>query len=226
MTRFVVGMRMLMIALIAIALVATLTDTSGLVPDSFFDIASFYTFQTNIILAIVLVVLTWHSLRGSTPGRWVEYGRAFSAVNLVVVGILYWSMIFPRGTEDGAQMVWVMIISHIATPVYFAVEYMVVGSREALPLRHWWIIAGYAGVWTVATVARTAQGDYIAYDHLDPAQHSYLTIATTVSWHSVILLAATVVALRVRRFRAIDEPAQGTEPVRARQPARVLTRVR
>jgi hypothetical protein len=223
MTRIVAGMRMLMIALIGAALVVTLTDTSGLVPESYFDLASYYTFQTNIILAFVLVALTWHSLSGSTPGAWLEYARAFSAVNLVVVGVLYWAMIYPRGMEDGPQMVFVMIISHIVTPVYLAVEYMMVGPREPLPMRHWWTIAGYAGVWTVATIARTAQGDYIAYDHLDPAQHSYLSIGTTVAWQSAILLTATVVAMRVRRFRAIDDPAEFAVPVMARQPARVLS---
>jgi hypothetical protein len=209
MAKFVVTMRALMVALIVIALIATLTDTSGLVPDSYFDLASYYTFQTNIVCAAVLTVLLWHSYRGTTPARWLEYGRAFCAVNLVVVAIIYWSTIFPLGTEDGAQMTLVMVISHIATPLYIGVEYMMVGTREPLPLAQWWVIAGYAGVWTAATVARSAQGNYVAYDHLDPAI-GYASVASNVALHSAILLTVTVVAMRIRRYRTMVEPARHT----------------
>lgn len=220
MTRFVVSMRLMVVALILIALVATLTDTSGLVPESYFDLASYYTFQTNIVCALILVILTWYSARHEKAPLWVEYGRAFCAVNLVVLAVIYWAMIFPLGTEDGAQMFWVMVISHIVTPVYLGVEYVLVGDRRPLPLRHWWIIAGYAGVWTVATVIRSEYGSYVAYDHLDPGQRSYLDIASVVALHSALLIALTVTAMRLRRFRSIPEPAHTTELVEARVAAR------
>jgi len=206
MANIVTGMRLVIIGLIAVALAATLTDTSGLVPESMRDIAAYYTFQTNIVCAAVLVALTWHRFRHTNPPVWVEWGRAFSAVNLVVMGLIYWAIIFPLGTEYGPQMLWVMIISHIVTPLYLGVEYMVVGSRQPLPLARWWAIAGYAGVWTVVTVTRSARGDFVPYDHLDPAQRGWSQILWTVALHSALLLVVTIVALRWRRWRSVAEP--------------------
>ncbi|MEX0914146.1 MAG: hypothetical protein WDZ57_04260 [Demequina sp.] len=207
MANVVTGMRVLIIGLIAVALTATLTDTSGLVPDSKADIAAYYTFQTNIVCAAVLVTLTWHRIRHTIPHPWVEWGRAFSAVNLVVMGLIYWAVIFPLGTEHGPQMTWVMVLSHVVTPLYLGVEYLVVGNRSPLPLARWWVVAGYAGLWTVVTVTRSARGDFVPYDHLDPAQREWSQISFDVAFHSALLLLVTVVALRWRRWRIIPEPA-------------------
>ena len=221
MSRFVASMRVLMMVLIVVGLVATLTDTSGLVPDDYSLLLTYYTLQANVASLVVWGALTWHSARRTRPPTWLEYGRAYVAANLVLVAGIYWTTIYPLGTEDGAQMVWVMIISHIATPVFAACDQLFVGPERALPWRRWWLVAGYAPVWTVFALVRGADGGWVPYDYLESSR-GYLSILTTLSLHFAVLVALSLIAMRARAWRTIPHP--GLQEFR-REPRRVDARV-
>ncbi|MBC7298270.1 MAG: hypothetical protein H5T82_05185 [Demequina sp.] len=125
--------------LVLFALALTLTDTSGLVPARVIDLLGYDTLQANVIALAVWVALTFAAARPTSAKvqRALEYARAFAIANLVLVAILYWVMIAPLGLEAGPQLATVMVISHIVTPVYATIDYLVVGPAEPLPMRGW-----------------------------------------------------------------------------------------
>ena len=198
--------RVTVLVLIGVALTVTLTDNSGLVPDSYLELVSYYTFQINIVYVPLLVVLLWHQWRRTPPAPWVEYVRAFVAGNLVIVGLLYWSVVFPLGTQHGWGMTWVMVVSHIVTPLYVAWEFLVVGDKRTMPWRAWWVIALYPVLWTVATVVRSAYDTFRPYEHLDP-HYGWGMVTFSMAWHMAVLSVMTAVVLRLRRWRRIPDPA-------------------
>lgn len=149
-------------ALVLVALGLTLRDTSGLVPERVIDLLGYYTLQANFLALAVWVALAVATVRPASP-RYrlaLEYGRAFITANLVLVAVIYWSTIAPLGLEDGTGLVIVMVISHVITPVFASIDYLVIGARTPLPLKGWlWFFAiptayvatsvarGYAGGW-------------------------------------------------------------------------------
>ncbi|WP_430868213.1 hypothetical protein [Demequina aurantiaca] len=200
MNRAIAIARITMMALIMSALIATLTDTSGRVPSSLAETATYFTFQANLIALIAWGALVFYARRGGPRPRWLEYGRAFTAANLVAIGAIYWIAIAPLGMEDGPQLVYVMIISHCVTPIYAAVEQLLVGPRTPLPWRHLWIIAGYASVWVSIAVVRSLFGVTPVYDYLDPALGG-LAVGTGLLWNFAVLAIAGAGAMRIRRWR-------------------------
>lgn len=197
-----------MMGLIASALVATLTDTSGRVPTSFAEIATYFTFQANVIAMATWGALVFYGIRrqshgGQTP-RWLEYARAFTAANLVTIGAIYWLAIAPLGTQDGPQLIYVMIISHLVTPLYAVVEQLLVGPRDPLPWRHVWWMTSYATVWVSIAVLRSWMGQEAVYDYLDTARGAGV-IVFGLAWNYAILFAASAGAMRIRRWRRWSE---------------------
>lgn len=199
-----------MMGLITSALIATLTDTSGRVPSSFAEIATYFTFQANVIAMSTWGALLFYTLvrqrRGAATSRWLEYGRAFTAANLVTIGGIYWIAIAPLGLEDGPQLIYVMVISHLVTPLYAATEQVLVGRREPLPWRHVWVVTIYATVWVCIAVLRSWLGEPAVYDYLDTARGAG-AIVGALAWNYGILFAASAGAMRIRRWRRWPEPA-------------------
>ena len=196
-------------ALVLVALGLTLTDTSGLVPERVIDLLGYYTLQANVIALAVWVASTFAAMRPTSPriDTALEYGRAFAAANLVLVAVIYWSMIAPLGLQDGPQLVTVMVISHIITPVYASIDYLVVGHKKPLPLRGWWWFFAIPTAWIATAIARAYAGGWIPYDYLDPAR-GMRAIIRTVSWHGVLLAVLTIAALRVRAWRSVPHAWQ------------------
>ncbi len=191
-------------ALILFALGLTLTDTSGLVPDRVIDLLGYYTLQANVIALTVWVALTVASTRPTSAKaqRALEYARAFAVANLVLVAILYWVMIAPLGLESGPQLATVMVISHIVTPIYATIDYLVVGPAEPLPMRGWWWFFAIPTAWLSVAIPRAYAGGWVPYDYLEPAR-GLRAIVGTVSLQGLLLAALAVAALRIRGWRSV-----------------------
>ncbi len=204
-----------MMGLIASALLATLTDTSGRVPSSFLEIATYFTFQANVIAMATWGALVFYAVqrqrRGDASPRWLEYARAFTAANLVAIGAIYWIAIAPLGLQDGPQLIYVMVVSHLVTPLYAAVEHMLVGSRTPLPWRHVWWLTTYATVWVCIAVLRSLLGGTAVYDYLDTAL-GFTAIVTGLAWNYAILFGASMGAMRIRRWRRWSETGTRLTP--------------
>jgi len=193
-------MRLTMMGLIASVLIATLTDTSGRVPTSLTEIATYFTFQANLIALFAWATLVYFAWRGRVRPRWLEYARAFAAANLVTTGGIYWIGIAPLALQDGPQLVYVMIISHIVTPLFAAADQMLVGPRKPLPWRHVWLITSYAIVWVSIAVIRSSFGTPAIYDYLEPARGP-AAVGFGLAWNFAILVTASACAMRIRRWR-------------------------
>jgi len=195
--------RVLSMVLVIAALVATLTDTSGLVPDSLAELATYFTFQANVIALVVWGVVSFYLARRTPMPRWLEYGRAFVAANLVLVGAIYWIAIAPLGLEDGGQLIFVMIASHIVTPLFAIADQTLVGTRSPIPWRHWWVFVAWATIWVNIAIGRSLLDGPVIYDYLDPAL-GLASIVGSLAWNFAVLVACALGAMRIRRWRRYE----------------------
>ena len=205
-------------AIVLFALGLTLADTSGLVPERVIDLLGYYTLQANVFALFARIGSTIAMARPTSArvDRVLEYARAFTAANLLMVAIIYWTTIAPLGLQSGPVLVTVMVISHVLTPIFAAVDYLVVGNRRPLPLRGWWWFFAIPTVWIGVALARIYAGGWIPYEYMDPAR-GIAAIARTISWHGLLLAVLTVAVLRVRTWRSI--PHAWTSPIVAEAPA-------
>ena len=207
-------------AIVLVALGLTLTDTSGLVPERVIDLLGYYTLQANVIALAAWIGSTVAATRPTSArvDRMLEYARAFTAANLVMVAVLYWTMIAPLGLQSGPALVTVMIISHVLTPIFALTDYLVVGDRRPLPLRGWWWFFAIPTAWVATAVARAYAGGWIPYDYLNPAR-GMPAIVRTVSWQGVLLAVLTIAVLRVRTWRSVPPAWRSVARAEAQAPA-------
>lgn len=203
MNRAIGSARLLAMVLVIAALIATLTDTSGLVPGTLAQIATYFTFQANVIALVVWGAVTFYIARQTPMPRWLEYGRTFVAANLVTVGAIYWIAIAPLGLEDGGQLIFVMIASHIVTPVFAIADQTLVGTRSPIPWRHWWVFVAWATIWVNIAIRRSLLDGPVIYDYLDPAL-GMASIAGSLAWNFALLVACALGAMRIRRWRRYE----------------------
>jgi hypothetical protein len=206
----VAALRIIMALLIVGALIATLTDNSGLVPSHYVDLISYYTLQTNVAALVVWTAATLAARGLARPPWWLEFGRAFVAANLVLIACVYWIQVAPLGLEHGPQLVAVMIVSHVITPVYVVLEHVLVGTRSPVPMEALpWLVA-YPVVWSCVAVARVWSGGWVPYEYLEPTR-GLGAVAATVIAQGAVLTAFTWAAMRVRRWRRVPDPAYGKD---------------
>lgn len=202
----VVVARIVVSLLIVGALVATLTDRSGLVPSNMVDLLSYYTLQTNVAALAVWTTATVAARGLTAPPWWLELGRAFVAANLVLIAGVYWLQVAPLGLQDGPQLVAVMIVSHVVTPIYVVLEHLWVGDRAPLPVQALpWLIA-YPALWSIAAVLRAWSGGWVPYEYMQPSR-GIAAVAWTIVVQGAVLTALTLAAMRLRRWRRLAEPA-------------------
>lgn len=193
-------LRLAMVALVVVAIVATFFDTASRVTINPFNFFGYFTMQSNILTAAVLLVAALATFRGraQTPG--LVLARACATTYIVIVGIVYNTLL--AGLEGGVSLDWANWVLHVAFPIYAALDWILFGDRTALPWKKLWIVLIYPVIWIVVVIIRGATDGWVPYPFLDPA-----TGYGSVAIYSIVISIATIivgtVVFALSRFRII-----------------------
>ncbi|WP_062137307.1 Pr6Pr family membrane protein [Demequina aestuarii] len=164
----------------------------------FVDYFGYFTNQTNLIAATVLIA----ALRSTARARplWLELARASAVVYLLIVVIVYWILLWP--TIDDVANPWANAIIHAVSGVVLLVDWLLEGPRDPISLRWAWAPALYPLVWLSVVMVRGATDGWVPYPFLDP-QDGYGPVVVVL----VGIVAAGVIAgsalFHVTRWRVI-----------------------
>ncbi|MCL2515982.1 MAG: Pr6Pr family membrane protein [Microbacteriaceae bacterium] len=192
-------------ALILVAVGATLAEaverTGGINPFNFFG---YFTIQSNLLLALVLV------LSGTGLGRWsvgLPYARGAVTVYIVIVGVVYGTLLAPLAEAGGVPVPWANTILHNVSPVLAALDWLVVGDRPRLRWSRLWVLLPYPAVWVAVVLARGATDGWVPYPFLAPSQ-GYGVVAAYCGAIFVLALAFGAIAWLVTRWRGLIRRSQ------------------
>ncbi|WP_375389408.1 Pr6Pr family membrane protein [uncultured Amnibacterium sp.] len=201
--------RLLLAALTAAAVVATLVAVSPVSPWNFFG---YFTVQSNVIGAVVAAIGAVRLVRGSpiTPA-WVLV-RWCAATYLIVVGLVFWILLAPLGAAGGIPLPWANLVLHAVTPVAALVDLLLAPDRAPPALRSLPVVLGYPLVWTAVVLVRGATDGWVPYPFLDPAQ-GYGVVAGYVA-----LVAGVITGVAALARLPLLRPALRRGPARSLQP--------
>ena len=163
---------------------------------------SFFTIQSNLASAVVLVIAAvWAWTRGKDAAqepRGIAIALACVTTYMIVTGIVYNTLL--RGVElpQGVTVWWSNEILHVVAPLLLLADLFFAPKRRGLGWSTVWIIVIYPIVWVVYTLVRaplitapaTGAGYWYPYPFLDPnLQGGYFGVAIYV-----VAIAAAVVA--------------------------------
>ncbi|MFI9510280.1 Pr6Pr family membrane protein [Nocardia sp. NPDC052566] len=174
-----------------IALIRDLVPDSGEIGYSVANELSYFTIQSNVIAAVVLLV---GGLRDPRDRRWQAI-RCAATLYLVITGIVYAVLLSHLGY--GAAHPWVNDVLHRVMPIVVVVDWVLVPVALGITER---LIGGlliYPLVYGIYTLIRGPIVDWYPYPFIDPRHQGYvsMTIGLVVLAVGFALLAVAIVAL-------------------------------
>lgn len=160
-------LRSLMVLVVATAIVATFFDTASRATINPFNFFGYFTMQSNIITAVVLLLAALATFRGRPQTPLLVLARACATTYIVIVGIVYNTLL--AGLEGGVSLEWANWVLHVAFPIYAALDWILFGDREALTWRRLWVVLIFPVVWIIVVIIRGATDGWVPYPFLDPS---------------------------------------------------------
>lgn len=169
----------------------------GLLTANFF---SYFTFQSNLISAAVLVVgAAWLSTPGTREPTWLSVARAAITSYLAITAIVYNLMLrgLPPSGEEAAQ--WTTETLHVVVPIVLLLDWVLAPGRTRLAWKQIATIMIYPIAWIVYTMVRgplvidqvKGRETWYPYPFLDP------TLEGNDGWSValwIVVIAATLTA--------------------------------
>lgn len=154
--------RLVTVAAIIVAIGGQLMHTSTLPtfrPVNFF---SYFTIQSNIIAAVVLLL----SMLPRRKAPWVDIARGAATFYMAITGIVFTLLL--ANTEVDLTLPWVDAILHKIVPIVVVLDWLLDPPQTRLHLRYvaWWMV--YPLVWLAYTLVRGPFVAWYPYPFVDP----------------------------------------------------------
>jgi hypothetical protein len=170
------------LTLVAIAAQLKTTSDAGVL--NLVNFFSYFTIQSNLIGAAVLLYL---ALRGGARSARVDWWRGAAAVYLTVT---FFVVIFLlSGADVGLQLPWVDVVLHKVVPIVVVADYVIDPPTTRLSISDGLLWLVYPLAWLGYTMIRGPITGWYPYPFLDPADGGYGPVAVTVV---AILVAGAV----------------------------------
>lgn len=152
--------------LIVAAVIAQINHNPGKIANFF----SFFTIQSNIIGAVVLLL----GAAGYAPRtlRW-DYVRGGAMMFLMLTGVIYNTILAGMTADLHTTVPWVNDVLHKIIPVVMVVDFLLVPLAHKIDFRTalWW--TAYPIAYAAYSLIRGPIVDWYPYPFLDPRDSSY-----------------------------------------------------
>lgn len=193
-----VATRLLVAALIVVAVTGTFIDTAIAGPVNPFNFFGYFTIQSNLLYAATLVIVTVIAQGRDRLTDLLLLARCAMTTYLVIVGSVYASLLAPLGVGSIAPP-WANVVLHMITPVFAMVDWLMAADRRRIPFGRLWLLLLYPFVWIVVVLIRGATDGWVPYPFLDPVA-GYAVLAMYVV--AILIAMLTVGSLVILASRA------------------------
>lgn len=154
---------------------------------------SFFTIQSNLIAAVVLLWLALRPPTATTALR-ADIIRGAAVLYLAITGIVFALLLSGAAGAMAGRMVWVNAVLHQLSPIALFLDWLIVPPTPALTFRRalWWLV--YPIAYLVYTLVRGAFLDWYPYPFTDPGM---------VGGYDGVLVYALVITVGVLVFMGL-----------------------
>ncbi len=154
---------------------------------------SFFTIQSNLIAAVVLL---WLALRPPAAANVLraDVVRGAAVLYLAITGIVFALLLSGAAGAMEGRMVWVNAVLHQLSPIALFLDWLIVPPTPALTFRRalWWLV--YPIAYLILTLVRGAFINWYPYPFTDPG---------AVGGYDGVLVFAVAITLGVLLFMGL-----------------------
>lgn len=142
----------------------------GRAPDfAGWNLFSYFTVQSNIIAAVVLVLAAITIVRRTPFGDWFRYVRGGAVLYMLITGLVYTFLL--QNNPDANPSLgfdWKNFVLHQFGPLFIIMWWLLWPSAKAITSREawWWLVFPIA--WIVYTLIRASVTGWYPYPFLNP----------------------------------------------------------
>lgn len=141
--------------------------------------------------------------RGPEP-TWISLLRVNAATYGVITGAVYWSLL---GGVASPVFPWANLILHGGAGALLVIDWLLIGTREPLPLSTVWTVLVIPALWISYLLVRSHIDGWVPYAFLDPALGAAAIMRTVGAIAAVGVIVAALLHLVVRRAVPVVAPA-------------------
>jgi hypothetical protein len=193
-------LRLATAALSIAAIVTTFLGTAANTSINPFNFFGFFTIQSNIFAAVMLLIVGLVGLAGRRRTARLDLAYAAATTYIVIVGIVYKTLL--TGLPGGIDVPWANTVLHVIAPIYVSIDWLLFGDRRRLALKRLWVILVYPIVWLVVVLIRGASDGWVPYPFLDP-ENGYGSVAVYCVMIAVAIAAVGWLVLWYSRVRVL-----------------------
>lgn len=146
---------------------ATQTHDTSFTGLNFF---SFFTIQSNILCAVVLIMGAALVASNKPYGPWFTFLRGGMVINMIITGLVYALLLQHAGdAHAGLQWNWQNFVAHQFSPLFVAVEWLIWAPKYQISWKQAFLWLIYPILWLVYTFIHAHISGWYPYPFLDPA---------------------------------------------------------
>jgi hypothetical protein len=128
---------------------------------------SFFTVQSNIFAALVLLYAAWKSSSGDDHPRF-DFIRGAAVLYMATTGVVYGLLLSGYEEELQTALFWINNIVHKIFPLVLVADWFIVRPRSRIEIRQaaWWL--AYPLAYCAYSLVRGPIVDWYPYPFLDP----------------------------------------------------------
>lgn len=184
------------------------------VPTHLVHFFSFFTIESNVISAVVLLIGAFFLIarRGDDP-KWYTLVRAGAATYMIVTGVVYNLLLRGIDLPQGSTLGWSNEVLHVIACLWLLLDWLLAPGRTPIASSQIWKILVFPIVWVIYTlirgpiVADTVYGNnfWYPYPFLNPntSANGYLSVAFYVVLIALVISATAAGVLWVSRRKAL-----------------------
>jgi hypothetical protein len=129
---------------------------------------SFFTIQSNIIAAFVLLASGVRGLRGAEPSRTWDIVRGGTVSWMATTGVVFAALLAGMDADLQLTEPWVDVVLHQVMPVVLVVDWLLAPPRSRLTVRSGLVWFLYPALYAAYSLIRGPMVDWYPYPFLDP----------------------------------------------------------
>ncbi len=193
---FKIGFGLLALSSIVLEIV-TLSQRGVFNPANFF---SFFTVQSNIFAAIVLLTSAWFAIRQRKSVR-LDTARGAATLYMVLTGVVFATLLSNLDPRLLTAVPWDNTVLHYIMPVVLLIDWIVDSPANSPTVKMILLWLVYPIAYVVYTLLRGVFADWYPYPFLNPANGGYGSIAVVAAFIALFAGSAAVLLGRLARIR-------------------------
>jgi hypothetical protein len=195
------------------------------VPRYLIKYLSFFTVQSNLMAAGMLVLAAWYGVRRMNGPTQFAVLRCGVTAYMVVTSVVYHMPFNVITLDQPVTVTWANTMLHLVAPAYLVVDFLLAPGRSVVRWNRFWIIMTYPVGWIVYTMVRAPLVNWYPYPFLNPrfSTEGNLSVAGYLALIALFIALVDFVMIGLSR---LPLPWRGRTNARAARTAGVRSDIR